>query len=150
MPRSVRHTGSVEEAFGIVLFVVVACAAVIALLTLASARRSYDDIGKGGFSLNEDRDWRDRPAPTSQGVVDEEIRQLLTARNSRHTASGRGEIVDIETELARLKGPQVDEEILAEVRSMVQRRNRRRVAKGEAPLDEEAEIARQLKELGAT
>ena len=50
-------------------------------------------------------------------------------------------------ELAALTRPVVDEELRAEIRSLVEARNARRVARGHEPLDVEAEIAKRLSEL---
>jgi hypothetical protein len=55
----------------------------------------------------------------------------------------------VEAELAELTRPAVpsDPEILEEVRTLVEARNARRIARGKEPLDVEAEIARQLRDL---
>jgi hypothetical protein len=139
----------VQASFGIVLFVVVAGAAIVGLVTFAGARRMYDEIGKGGLSL---RDGSDRPAhePTgaaASAVREAEIRQLLTARNARRARRGEPQ-ADVEAELAELLRPAIDPGIEAEVRGLVIARNARRARRGEAPLDVEAEVARQLAELG--
>lgn len=79
-----RHTGSVQEAFGIVLFAVVAIAAVVALIAAAGSGALYRQIGRGGLSLNEGEDRRPSAgggrAPAER---DAEVRQMLTARNAR-------------------------------------------------------------------
>ena len=36
-----------QEAFGVVIFAVVAIASVVALITFAVSRKAYDDIGRG-------------------------------------------------------------------------------------------------------
>jgi hypothetical protein len=79
---------------------------------------------------------------------DDEIRQMLEARNARRAAQGRP-TVDVEAELAELTRPApiTDPEILEEVRTLVEARNARRIARGKEPLDVEAEIARQLRDL---
>jgi hypothetical protein len=140
-----------QEAFGTVIFIVVAVAAVIAIVTLFGRSRLYDDIGRGGMSIGEDRDMRPRSAPAapvSTAERDDEIRQMLEARNARRAAQGRP-TVDVEEELAELTrpAPARDPEIVEEVRSLVRARNARRIARGQEPLDEEAEIERQLREL---
>ncbi len=141
-----------QDAFGIVIFVVVGIGAVIAIVSLFGRGRLYDDIGRGGLSIGEDRDMRPRasvqPAPVSAAERDDEIRQMLEARNARRAAQGRP-TVDIEAELAELTRPSpvTDPEILEEVRTLVQARNSRRIARGEEPLDVDAEIARQLRDL---
>jgi hypothetical protein len=142
-----------QEAFGIVLFVVVALAAVVAVGTLFTTGKAYNQIGKGGLSL---RDGSDRPAhePQLSGAAaaaerDDEIRQMLEARNARRIRRGE-EPVDVEAELAQLTGarPAADPALVAEVRQLVVARNARRERKGQPPLDVEAEVARQLRDLG--
>ena len=141
-----------QDAFGIVIFVVVGVGAVIAVVSLFGRSRLYDDIGRGGLSIGEDRDMRPRgaqaPAAVSSAERDAEIRQMLEARNARRAAQGR-ETVDVEAELAELTRPAAasDPEILEEVRALVRARNSRRIARGQEPLDEDAEVARQLRDL---
>ena len=85
----------------------------------------------------------------SDAERDDEIRQLLTARNARRAAAGR-ETVDVEAELARLVRPavEVDPALREEIRELVVAKNARRVRKGLEPLDVEAEVERQVRELG--
>ena len=141
-----------QEALGIVIFVVVGVSVVIAIATLFGRARMYDDIGRGGLSIGEDRDMRPRGtsagAPVSAAERDDDIRQMLEARNARRAAQGRP-TVDVEEELAQLTRPAAasDPEIVEEVRSLVRARNSRRIARGQEPLDEEAEIERQLRDL---
>ena len=141
-----------QEAFGIVIFVVVGVGAVIAVISLFGRSRLYDDIGRGGLSIGEDRDMRPRStasaAPVSAAERDDDIRQMLEARNARRAAQGRP-TVDVEQELAQLTRPAAasDPEILEEVRSLVEARNARRIARGKEPLDVEAEVERQLRDL---
>jgi hypothetical protein len=138
----------VQEAFGIVLVVVVVLAAIVAVITVAGSGRAYDEIGRGGLSL---RDGSDRPArePTpavAAGERDEEIRQMLEARNARRRRQGK-EPLDVEAELAALSRPAVDPGLAAEIRQLVIARNARRARQGKEPLDVEAEVARRLREL---
>ena len=142
-----------QDALGIVIFVVVGVGAVIAVVSLFGRSRLYDDIGRGGLSIGEDRDMRPRGAQapaagSSSAERDAEIRQMLEARNARRAAQGR-ETVDVEAELAELTRPAAasDPEILEEVRALVRARNSRRIARGQEPLDEDAEVARQLRDL---
>jgi hypothetical protein len=137
-----------QGAFAIVLFVVVGVAAVAAIWALVTSGGSYDQIGRGGMSIGEDR-----PAPVASGAVaaaerEAEIRQMLEARNARRAARGEA-TEDVDAELRALTAPAPDPELREEVRTLVQARNARRVARGEEPLDVEAEIDRQLRELGA-
>ena len=142
-----------QEAFGIVIFVVVGVSAVVALLSLFTRGRLYDDIGRGGLSIGEDREPRARAAaPPAQVDVrerDDEIRQMLEARNARRAARGE-ETVDVEAELRALTRPAsggADPELREEVRALVRARNARRIARGQEPLDVEAEVERRLREL---
>ena len=140
-----------QEAFGVVIFVVVGLGAVIAVISLFGRSRLYDDIGRGGLSIGEDRDMRPGGSagqPVSAAEREDDIRQMLEARNARRAAQGRP-TVDVEAELAELTKPAAatDPEILEEVRQLVAARNARRIARGQEPLDVEAEIARQLRDL---
>ena len=122
-----------QDALGIVIFVVVGVGAVIAVVSLFGRSRLYDDIGRGGLSIGEDRDMRPRGAQapaagSSSAERDAEIRQMLEARNARRAARGR-ETVDVEAELAELTRPAAapDPEILEEVRALVRARDRKSV-----------------------
>jgi hypothetical protein len=132
-----------QEAFGVVLFVVVAVSALAAVVALVHTGRTYDDIGKGGLF----EDGGTRASGTPDAVRDDEIRQMLGARNARRTARGEA-AVDVEDELAALTRPAADPGLEAEIRELVESRNRRRAARGQAPLDVEAEVARRLQDLG--
>jgi hypothetical protein len=144
----------VQDAFWIVLVVVVIGASIVAVITFAISDKTYAQIGRGGLSL---RDGSDRPAaePLSgarfEAVRDDEIRQMLEARNERRVRRGL-QPLDIEAELATLLRPgpdlSADPALVAEVRELVVARNERRVRMGKEPLDVEAEVARQLRELG--
>jgi hypothetical protein len=140
-----------EQALGIVIVAVVAAAALVAVATLASSGRTYDQIGRGGLSL---RDGSDRPAhepaqssAAATGERDDEIRQLLEARNEVRRRQGR-EPLDVEAELRALERPAVDPGIVAEIRALVIARNDRRARRGQPPLDVEEEVARQIRALG--
>jgi hypothetical protein len=80
-------------------------------------------------------------------VRDDEIRQMLEARNERRARRGQPPL-DIEAELAALVRPSADPGLEGEVRELVIARNERRVRMGRPPLDVDAEVARQLRELG--
>ena len=135
-----------------VLFVVVAVTAVVALIAFLGAGKVYQQIGKGGLSIGDDMEGRPRaPQPGSAAGLrerDDEIRQLLDARNARRAARGEA-TVDVEAELQRLTAPAVDPALRDEVRQLVVARNERRMARGREPLDVEAEVERQLRDLGA-
>src|SRR5918996_2563772 len=83
-----------EEAFAIVLFVVVGVAAVAAVWALATSGGSYEQIGRGGLSVDERR-------PATEAEREAEIRQMLEARNARRAARGETEL-DVEAELRAL------------------------------------------------
>ncbi len=116
---------------------------VLCAVAAAAARGSaYDHIGRGGLSLEE-------PPPAATGaraaaIRDDEVRQLLAARNARRARRGQAP-ADVDAELARLSRPAPDPELLAEVRRDVEARNRRRVRSGRPPLDVEAEIERHVR-----
>jgi hypothetical protein len=139
------------DALGIVIVVVVIAAALIAVGTLVTSGRTYDQIGRGGLSL---RDGSDRPArePARSGAVaarerDDEIRQLVEARNERRRRRGLAP-VDVDEAIRELERPAIDPGLEAEVRALVVARNERRARQGREPLDVEAEVARELRELG--
>jgi hypothetical protein len=139
------------DALPIVIVAVTVLAALIAVVTLASSGRSYDQIGRGGLSLN---DGGDRPARehAPAGAVaarerDDEIRQMLEARNERRRRRGL-EPLDLEAEMRALDRPAIDAGLEAEVRALVVARNERRARQGREPLDVDAEVARRLRELG--
>ena len=156
----------VTEAFGVVVFVVVAIAAVVGVATLVGAGRRYDEIGRGGMSLDVPPSGPD-PFVTrlvgqspSAAIRDEEIRQLVQARSDRRVRRGEPPL-DVDAEVARLAraepdavglggrtSPAADPALRAEVRDLVVARNARRVRAGKPPLDVEAEIERRLRELG--
>ena len=132
-----------QDAFWTVLLVVVVGASIVAVITFALSDKTYAQIGRGGLSL----DAPSRAEPASGAVRDDEIRQMLEARNERRARRGQPPI-DIEAELAALVRPSADPGLEAEVRDLVIARNERRVRMGKAPLDVDAEVARQLRELG--
>ncbi len=142
-----RHIGQnlgVEDAFVYVLFGTVIVAAIVAIASLRGER--YDHIGRGG--LFEDEPNRRPPAPAVTAAVrDEEIRQLVAAKNARRAARGEA-LLDVDEEIARLTpAPAADPALVAEIREMVELKNARRVRQGKEPLDVEAEVARQVREL---
>ena len=139
-PR-VRHTYRVHSAFNIVIWVVCILAVIIAFGALIASRKTWEDYGKGRFVMDHD---------TSRGggvaERDDEIRQLLEARNERRARRGEAP-VDVDSELARLTAPAVDPALREEIRQLVVARNHRRVRAGKPPLDVEAEIEREIASL---
>jgi hypothetical protein len=146
-----------QSAFGILIFVVVAVAAVVAVITLVNRGDVYDQIGRGGLSLNEEPD-PSRPAhrhavagsPADSAEAEEEVRQMVTARRDRLERQGKPGL-DVEAEVARLMSStttsSADPALVDEVRQLVHARNSRRARQGKPELDVEAEVARQLAEL---
>jgi hypothetical protein len=128
-----------QEAFGIVIVVVVVIGAIVAVFTVAGSGRAYDDIGRGGMSAEPS-------AQAEVGVREAEIRQMLEARSARRVRRG-GEPLDVDAEFAALTRGALDPGIAVEVRQLVEARNARRVRQGKEPLDVEAEVARRLREL---
>jgi hypothetical protein len=139
-----------QQAFGTVLWIVCAAAAVAALAMLVRSGKTWDDYGKRGLLL--DRDLPRDPTPGSAAAAaerDDEIRAMLRARNARRVRRGE-EPLDIEQELRRLTtaDPQIDSALRAEIRDLVLARNHRRVRAGKPPLDVEAEIEREIRDFG--
>jgi len=136
----------VQEAFELVLFVVVGLAVVAALASLPGRGRLYDQIGRGGLSIG-DEPGRPQPGQAALAAVrDEEIRQMLDARNARRERHGMPAL-DLDAELARLQAPAHDPALAAEVRQLVVARNERRARAGRPALDVEAEVARRMADL---
>jgi hypothetical protein len=142
----VRHTVGVQDAFAYVMFGVVIVGVIVAVITFLMSGKAYEDIGKGG--LFDDPDVMRKSGGGGMMERDDDIREMLEARNRRRVAAGR-ETVDVEAELQRLTStPQLDPTLMAEIREHVEQRNARRIRRGHPPLDVEAEIARQLREFG--
>jgi hypothetical protein len=142
----------VQDAFVIVLVVVLAGSVIGALWASLSTASPYTQIGRGRLSLN---DGDDRPAgqpSIARAAADREaeIRQMLEARNARRVARGDAP-ADVEIELAELlAGPgaaAADPALEAEIRDLVIARNARRARAGKPPLDVEDQVARQLRDL---
>src|SRR4051812_45341394 len=141
------------DALPVVIVAVTVLAALIAVATLASSGRSWEQVGRGGLSL---RDGSDR-APDEHGPAgpaaapgrDEEIPQLLQARNARRRARGPGPVAVEAERRALTAAPAVDPGLEGEIRQLVVARNERRARQGRAPLDVDAEVARQLRELAS-
>ena len=131
-----------HSAFIIVIWAVSLLALVIAFGALIAGRKTWQDYGKGALTMD-----RDEPGPAGLAERDDEIRQLLEARNARRERRGEAP-VDVDEELARLTAPAVDPALREEVRQLVVARNHRRVRAGKPPLDVEAEIEREITSLG--
>jgi hypothetical protein len=136
----------VQSAFGTVVVIVCAVGVAGAVVALLFGRRVWEDYGRDHLLMERE------PAGPASGTAaafverDEEIRQMLEARNARRRRRGEPEI-DIEREVSRLTAPAVDDELRAEIRDLVIARNHRRARQGKPPLDVEAEVQRQISEL---
>jgi hypothetical protein len=130
-----------QEAFTQLLWVVVILGLIGAVAAIATSGEVFKQIGKGGL-FNEDE--LIRPSPVSAAVRNDEIRQMLEARNVRRVRRGE-EPLDIEQELDALTRTTVDGDLLDEMRELVEARNARRIRQGREPLDVQAEIGRQLR-----
>jgi hypothetical protein len=137
-----------QQAFGTVIIVVVILGAIFAVATAVGMSGLYEQIGRGMFSLDKGGGAEPHSDAEAAQVRDDEIRQLLEARNAVRVGRGKAPI-DVDAEIAALSQPKadVDPELYEEVRVLVEMRNRRRVRKGEPPLDVEAEIERQLRDV---
>ena len=132
-----------EEAFGTLVWIVAGVGAIVAVFTLVGTGRSYREIGGGGIVRDDDG------AGDAAAERDEEIRQMLEARNARRVRRGEAPL-DVEAERAALDRPapsEADDELREEIRQHVLARNARRVRDGAQPLDVEAEIERRLRDL---
>ena len=134
----------------IVVITVALLAIVVAVLIALTGGLGHDEIGSGGLDLTGPVD--DAPRASGAAVRDEEIRQMVEARNARRAARGQPP-VDVDDEVARLQAelapaPAADAALREEVRQLVEARNARLGARGEAPLDVEAETERRLRGLG--
>jgi len=131
-----------------VIWVVSITAFVIAAVALISTRKTWDDFGKDG--LLRDSEAGHGPSAGSGAALrerDEEIRQMLEARNARRVRRGEAPL-DVEQELSRLTAPSLDPELRDEIRDLVKARNYRRTRAGKPPLDVEAEVEREIARLG--
>jgi hypothetical protein len=142
------------DAFGTVLVAICVVGVIIAALSYWGSGRLYRDIGKAGGLTLDQPDTAPGPEPGSAAAkaeADMEIRQMLEAKSARREARGEPPL-DIDAEMAALTKPATpaDEALRDEVRQLVIARNERRVRRGEEPVEDvEAEVDRQLRELGA-
>ena len=137
-------------ALGTLIWVVLIVAGVIALGAMASSSKAWEDYGKGHLSMDRDVVPESRTASATALVErDEEIRQMIDARNALRTRRGE-DPVDVEQELRRLTAakPRIDPQLREEIRQLVEARNFRRARAGKPALDVEAEIEREISELG--
>jgi hypothetical protein len=150
IPADLRNNPCVHAAFGTVLWIVCIVAAILALFMLAASRKVWEDFGKNRLLM--DSELPRQPVINSAAAVrerDEEIRQMLEARNARRIRRGE-EPLDIEQEVSRLVAPStpgVDAQLRSEIRDLVVARNYRRTRAGRPALDVEAEVEREIARL---
>ncbi len=133
-----------QEAFGTLIWIVAAGGAIVAIFTLIRTGRSYEEIGGGEIVHDRDGGAGDGDGG-SAAERDEEIAQMVQARNARRARRGEAPL-EAEAQLAALRQapPAVDAELREEIRQHVLARNARRVRAGSEPLDVEAEIERRI------
>jgi hypothetical protein len=137
----------VHAAFGTVLWVVCIVGAIAAALALFSMRKTWEDLGKNRLLMDSEL-----PRETGSGSAaslrerDEEIRQMLEARNARRIKRGEPPL-DVELELSKLTSSTSDPALRAEIRQLVVARNYRRTRAGKPPLDVDAEVEREVAKL---
>ena len=140
-----------HAAFGTVVLIVCAAAAVIAFLVLLFGRRTWEDYGKDGLTFETERAQSSEP-PAGSAAADEEIRELLLARNARRERRGE-HTLDVEEEISRLRRASsvpradVDPELRTEIRDLVIARSDRLVRSGKPPLDVDREVGREIARL---
>jgi hypothetical protein len=125
-----------------VVSIVAVLAGVVAIVMLVTGRVTWAEIGRGGLDTADD----DAPSEPLLDEREQEIRQMLGARNARRRRDGM-QALDLDEELAQLMRPTADAGLRDELRAVVEARNRRRERDGLVPLDVDSEIERQLREL---
>ena len=148
--------GIAENGLTFVVFGAVAFSLLVSVLLLVTGGHDslYDRIGQGGLTRESDGG---AGAPmidsaAARAEQEQEIRQMLGARNERLVRRGEPQI-DIDAEVARLMQAtgrptaEHDAGLVEEVRQLVRARNERRVRQGLPELDVESEVARTLAEL---
>ncbi len=137
-----------HSAFATLIWVVCGVGVVVGVAALIFNGRAWDDYGKNRLVMDHELSSGPKQGSAAASVErDDEIRQLLEARNARRARRGEAPI-DVEGELQRLTVPRIDADLREEIREMVLARNYRRVRLGKPPLDVSAEIERQISGLG--
>jgi len=129
----------VQSAFGIVIFTVVALSGVIAIGTfLFGGQPPHSSIGGNAFSATTGD-----PGVESPEMREDEVRQMLEARNRRRIARGEAP-GDIDAEMRELlsnaQTEDVDNDVRAEVEAIIAARQARRRRKGRPEGDFQAEV----------
>jgi hypothetical protein len=149
--------------FGTVIWLVVLMSAPVAAALFVSAWEKLDELGMSGLAIEDvpvrpaPRPLPRPPTPLAAAERESEIRQMVQARHDRQVRRGQP-AVDVDSEVARLlaldpgDAPDAaacrDEALREEVRGLVMARNDRRARRGQATLDVEAEVERQILSLG--
>src|SRR5262245_24205406 len=100
VPQSRGMNGVSQETFTQVIWVVVGLGLIGAIAAIATMGEALKQIGKGGL-FNDDETLRPAPSPASAALRNEEIRQMLEARNVLRARRGQPPL-DVERELANL------------------------------------------------
>lgn len=148
---AVRQTGGVDTVITIVVFGVVGLSGLIAIGVLFRGDHPHDQIGAGGLDVSAGPPRvPGGPPEDTPAMREDDIRQMLEARNRRRRARGQAES-DVDGELRALLDDrpapaerQRDPSVEAEARAIVTARNARRRRRGEPEGDVEAEVAELL------
>ena len=150
-----------HRAFSDVLWIVLGLGVLASIWAMAGASKEWNRYSERGLYMERARARQSPPVSPAVAAAerDSEIRQMVEASNARRARRGQAPL-DVEAEVARLTGSgdqpgvpaaapprPVDPELEDEVRALVELRNQRRIRKGQAPLDVEAEIRRELDEI---
>ena len=103
--------------FGTVVIVLALVAVVVAALSYWGSGRIYGGLGKGGLGMDHDERPPSAVAGPQSAEAQEEIRQMLEAKSARREARGEAPL------------------------------DERRARQGKEPLDVEAEVDRELRDL---
>ncbi len=144
-----RQTSRMHSAFAYVIWIVCGAGAVIGVVAAIGSGKAWEELGRRGLVMDRDRGGAGGGSGMSATALaerDEEIRQMLEARNARRARRGEPP-VDVEAELRRLTAPAIDDGLRAEIRQLVIARNHRRERRGQPPLDVDSEVERQIADL---
>ncbi len=144
-----------------ILIVVLVTIPIAAIAFIANASSAFKSIGKGGLSVEFESDGPqgliDSGIGTpgeAAGVREDELRQMLEAKAYRQEARGETPLTSTRSSSGCSPSrppapadPGADPALREEVRQLVVARNERRARQGKEPLDVEAEVNRQLREL---
>jgi hypothetical protein len=123
----------VQDALPIVIVAVVVAAGLVGVAALLLSRGPYDRIGRSAMTF-------DREAERLDADSSREAEEMLAASNARRAAKGLPPRTLTDFAGAGGTGSALE----AEVRAYVSARNERLIARGEPPLDVEAEVERRL------